>query len=259
MKNFFLILLLFSELYYSQIGINTSSPKAILDIHSTTDGLIIPRVTTSERMAMMVSPEKEGMLVFDISLDEFYLYKGASLGWEPVDKYPFFNAEPMVVGYVQRFVNETNNDGLNVGDTRIDFLNGPSNNGYTTVNTYTPAFENSNIIISCNIDIEATNTSGVRNKLGARIALGVNGTELTSFDYGYAYGGVVGVDRGDFEDQDAVPIMKNYLNVNNASRTPITINLFAQRTLGNSSLACNEPGCRVHIGKAQCTLFEIKN
>ncbi len=260
MKNLFLtIIFLFSHSLYSQVGINTSSPKAALDIHSTKDGLIVPRVTTAERSAMLVSSAKEGMLVFDTTLDEFYLYKGVSLGWEPVDKYPFFNAEPMVVGYVQRYVNETNNDGLSIGASKIDFLNGPSASGYTTVNTYTPSFENSNIVISCNMDIEAVNGSGTRNKVGARIALGVNGTEITSFDYGYAYGGTVGINRGDFEDQDAVPIMKNYQNINNTMKSPLTINLFAQRTLGDNSIACNEPSCRVHIGKAQCTIFEIKN
>src|SRR5688572_22015757 len=57
---------------------------AILDVKSTTQGLLIPRMTTAERNAI-VSPA-EGLLVFDITTQGFQYYTGGawnnlSSGW----------------------------------------------------------------------------------------------------------------------------------------------------------------------------------
>ena len=44
------------------IGINTSSPKALLDIHSNQSGVQLPRVSRFERLSMI---PKHGTIVFD--------------------------------------------------------------------------------------------------------------------------------------------------------------------------------------------------
>lgn len=53
---------------------NLPDPSSMLDISSTDKGLLIPRMTTSQRTAI-ASPAK-GLLVFDNDLNEFWYYNG---------------------------------------------------------------------------------------------------------------------------------------------------------------------------------------
>lgn len=61
----------------NNVGIGTNSPaaSAVLDITSTTKGLLIPRMTTVQRNAV-VSPAK-GLLVFDTDNNALYIFDGA--------------------------------------------------------------------------------------------------------------------------------------------------------------------------------------
>lgn len=74
------LLALVSLNVYSQVGIGTTSPDAssILDIESTTQGILTPRMTTAQRVA--ISSPAEGLLVFDTDENLFYYYEGAT--WE---------------------------------------------------------------------------------------------------------------------------------------------------------------------------------
>ena len=79
----FLTLLLFvlsGQLLFAQnvgIGTNTPNSKAILDISSTTRGILTPRMTTLERLSITSPPN--GLLVYDLDKNEFYHYTGT--GW----------------------------------------------------------------------------------------------------------------------------------------------------------------------------------
>src|SRR5688572_2020260 len=74
------ILLISSYLAEAQVAINTTGANpdnsAMLDISSTTRGLLIPRMTTAERTA--ISSPATGLLVYDNSLSLFYYYNGAA-------------------------------------------------------------------------------------------------------------------------------------------------------------------------------------
>ena len=50
----------------SQVGIGTDTPnsKSILDLHSTTQGLLIPRMTGTERAQLELTEDDIGMMVF---------------------------------------------------------------------------------------------------------------------------------------------------------------------------------------------------
>ncbi|WP_411766857.1 hypothetical protein [Winogradskyella sp. A3E31] len=63
---------------YAQVGIGTTTPdnSAILDISSSTQGLLTPRMTTIERLA--VSNPANGLLVYDIDESAFYFYSSSS-------------------------------------------------------------------------------------------------------------------------------------------------------------------------------------
>lgn len=77
-----LFVLLFSaSAIQAQVGIGTTNPNAssALDISSTTKGLLTPRMTTTQRNAI-VAPA-ESLLVFDTTVDAFYFYNTTTNAW----------------------------------------------------------------------------------------------------------------------------------------------------------------------------------
>lgn len=62
--------------------------SALLELRSTTQGVLIPRMTTTQRNA--ISSPATGLLVYDTSLDLLYFYEGSS--WLPIG-YGVMNAE----------------------------------------------------------------------------------------------------------------------------------------------------------------------
>lgn len=79
MKRFLLVIAAscFAASGMAQIGIGTTSPQAALDVSSTTQGILIPRMTTAQRNAM--SSPVTSTMVYDTSLGEYYYYTGT--GW----------------------------------------------------------------------------------------------------------------------------------------------------------------------------------
>ena len=78
MKQFFTTIFvlgsIFSNVNAQSVGIGTTTPAASaqLDVSSTTKGLLIPRMTTAQRTAI-VAPVK-GLMVFDNDTNSFYQY-----------------------------------------------------------------------------------------------------------------------------------------------------------------------------------------
>ncbi len=56
------------------VGTITPDPSAILDLNATDKGILIPRVTQTQRLAI-VNPA-QGLLVYDISDDTFWYFDG---------------------------------------------------------------------------------------------------------------------------------------------------------------------------------------
>ena len=78
----FIVCLFGTTALRAQIGIGTAAPdsSAILDIKSQTKGLLIPRMSASQRN-MIPSPVK-GLMVFDNDSTCFYYFDG--IIWQPV-------------------------------------------------------------------------------------------------------------------------------------------------------------------------------
>ena len=76
-----LLSLLMTVCSYAQVGIGTVTPDAssMLDITSDSQGLLAPRMTTTQRNA--IATPAEGLLVFDIEEDAFYYYDTAGTRW----------------------------------------------------------------------------------------------------------------------------------------------------------------------------------
>ncbi len=64
--------------FAQQVGIGTNSPDstAVLDIQSTNSGILIPRMTTAQRTAIL--GVAKGLLVFDITTNSFWFHNGTS-------------------------------------------------------------------------------------------------------------------------------------------------------------------------------------
>ena len=74
-----LILFLFVNIKgMAQVGVGTLTPNtsAMLDVSSSTKGLLAPRMTTIEKNA--IASPANGLLVFDTDENTFYFYNGAS-------------------------------------------------------------------------------------------------------------------------------------------------------------------------------------
>lgn len=73
-----LFVLLCNAYSFAQVGINTVTPdpSSALDIESTTGGLLLPRMTTSERNSI-VSPA-EGLFIYNLNSNCFQYYKGTA-------------------------------------------------------------------------------------------------------------------------------------------------------------------------------------
>lgn len=65
----------------AQVGIGTVTPDAssMLDISSTTQGMLAPRMTTAQRMAI-VAPA-DGLIVYDTTLKALSCYNSSTSGW----------------------------------------------------------------------------------------------------------------------------------------------------------------------------------
>ncbi len=87
---FLLTLLTTIQVIYvtGQVGIGTDAPKSILDVRSTTSGILIPRLTGEQVLASPVGSDQEGMLVYATSTSGvitstgFWYYNGSS--WQNI-------------------------------------------------------------------------------------------------------------------------------------------------------------------------------
>ncbi len=88
MKNisFFICLLFFSITMFGQVGISTSNStpdnSAMLDVQSTSKGLLVPRMTHNKILA--INAPANGLLVFCTTDNKFYAYVADVGGWKEI-------------------------------------------------------------------------------------------------------------------------------------------------------------------------------
>jgi len=79
-----LVFLLLAFTASAQVGIGTTTPNpsSVLDIASTTRGMLTPRMSTTQRNAIL-SPA-DGLMVYDTTLKQFFYYVGTTASWSPI-------------------------------------------------------------------------------------------------------------------------------------------------------------------------------
>jgi hypothetical protein len=91
--SFLMLTLFFFNFSYGQVAINTTgsnaNASAMLDVESTTKGMLVPRMTTAQRTA--IASPATGLLVYDNTTSSFWFYNGSawtelitgtSVGWK---------------------------------------------------------------------------------------------------------------------------------------------------------------------------------
>lgn len=79
MKKYILFITFLSlNISFSQIGINIDNPdpSSILDVQSVSQGVLMPRMTTAQKLA--ISTPATGLTVFDTDLNSFQYYNGTN-------------------------------------------------------------------------------------------------------------------------------------------------------------------------------------
>ena len=75
-------LLIFNSVMIAQVGIGTTTPNtnSILDLSSSTKGLLTPRLTTTEKntLGAALGVNDAGLLVFDLTVNAFYYWNSTA-------------------------------------------------------------------------------------------------------------------------------------------------------------------------------------
>ena len=98
---------------YAQIGINNETPdaSAALDITSTTGGLLVPRMTETQRDA--ISPAATGLMIYQTDgTAGFYYYNGSSWATLGAATSPTYSIGDVVNGGVVFWIDSTGQHGL---------------------------------------------------------------------------------------------------------------------------------------------------
>ena len=157
-----LTIVLFSVLSYAQVGINTNTPDAssALDIESTTGGILIPRLTETQRDA--ISSPATGLMIYQTDQTTgFYFYNGTA--WTRIEGVAGPQGEQGPVGPQ--------------GPQGVAGANGPIGPGITSTTdnndgTFTLTFDDGTTFTTSDL----TGPTGATGPQGPTGAAGTNGT-----------------------------------------------------------------------------------
>lgn len=78
---FLLILMVITTNVFAQVGIGTVTPNAssLLDLTSTTQGMLTPRMTTAQKTA--IATPANGLMVYDTDVKAFHYYDSSTSSW----------------------------------------------------------------------------------------------------------------------------------------------------------------------------------
>jgi hypothetical protein len=114
----FLAAIVLTASTYAQVGIGTTTPdaSAALDITSTTGGLLVPRMTETQRDA--ISPAATGLMIYQTDgTAGFYYYNGSSWATLGAATSPTYNIGDVVNGGVVFYIFESDEPGFVSGET----------------------------------------------------------------------------------------------------------------------------------------------
>jgi len=177
-----IFVLLFVFQLNAQVGIGTTSPEAssVLDITSSTKGVLFPRLTSTQRDAIVL-PEKS-LLIYNSTTNTYQYNSGTSgaINWKSITsqkKYPSV-----------KFKNTNTSTNLNTSSAgKIPIFGFQNWNDDVATYTKTNA-KNLKILISgryniiCNISLKGENSTGsTEERTGVEAYVTVNGAQAGAF------------------------------------------------------------------------------
>lgn len=159
------------------------NPKAVLDINSTTKGLLLPRLTTAQRVAIAPTATQTGLTVFDITTKSQWFFDG--MVWKE-----------MAGGFSLPYsgINNDGNNALDINNTvgRAAYFQSP--NSLETMRVYNSGTGNA-ITVDGNLnvtgDLKANGTTGTAGQVLQNNGNGtigwVNKGDYANFKAFYAY------------------------------------------------------------------------
>lgn len=115
------ILFVENKLFSQGVAINnntaTANPSAMLDVSSTSKGLLIPRMTTTERNA--ISSPANGLMIYNLNTSSFQYYDANVLSWKEIS-----NSAQLNIGIIPKWnpptmLSVAMNDSTTSGGTRL--------------------------------------------------------------------------------------------------------------------------------------------
>ena len=142
-KSLYLLVLLVSTFSFSQVGIGTTSPSpsAILDLTATNKGFLLPRMSSTQRVA--ISPNNttdKGLQVFETDTNSIWFWNGSIWVKRDVKNIYDVNGDISPTSATNRTVDITSGGSLNF-DSNTLFIDATNNRVGIGTNTPTSTFE----------------------------------------------------------------------------------------------------------------------
>jgi hypothetical protein len=197
-----LFMFVLSSIGLTQVAINQTGaeadPSAVLDLSSTTKGFLVPRVTTTQRMA--IGTTQSGLMVYDTDTETFWFWNNSLADWTEIKTGSALNINSLADGGSDNtsvFLGDSagiNDDGNNyntaMGDEAIE--NNTSGKYNTAVGYKTLSNSNGESNTAFGQNILRYNTSGDYNTAIGREAILYNriGNNNTSVGFGAGTGSI---------------------------------------------------------------------
>lgn len=235
-------ILLVTQPSFAQTGVAVNSSgaapdaQAILDVSSTTQGALLPRMTTAQRTAIATANNTDhGMIVYDTDTDSYWYWDGAASGaWQQVvitsdldpddDWYQALSTNtPTAIGdwiYTDGHVGIGTGSGTNPSAPLHVVASGSGNPDANSILAYNP-----------------TNSGGNDAIVTARVAGSSAGDPFFSLDINGEFGWAMGIDN---DHDNRFKIAPSWSNL--SSSTALTI-----KTDGNVGIGTSNPSSRLSV------------
>jgi hypothetical protein len=170
------ILLLTACITQAQVAINTTGANAdnsaMLDVTSTTKGMLIPRMTSGQRSSI-VSPAA-GLLVYDNTLSLFYYYTGSA--WAPIATSVWNTSGNSGTLSGTHFIGTTNSQSFDIRTNNIVHTRIRTNGQIEVLNTGSSVYLGENA--GLNDDLSGRRNLGIGYSALASIVSGASNTAV---------------------------------------------------------------------------------